>query len=137
MARFDINLNVADVFADLDEIDRVIPQQVQDHLGRTAQQYMSRARAITPIGKPRKGRRSLVSGWSVSQRGLFSFHVVNRRPHAHLVARGFTHVGGKQVAATAPFIPLAQEMRADMVRDLTRVVGPGFRGRLRALEMSP
>lgn len=137
MARFDLVFDVDAVYADLDEVDRVVPRQVQSYLQVTASRFESRARATTPVGPPRRGRRPLSTGWQTRQRGPFQFHVVNVRPHAHLVERGFTHVSGRQVPGRRVWIPLAQQLRGDMVRDLTRVVGPNFSGRLRAMERVP
>lgn len=134
--RFGLTFDVDAVFADLDEMDRQVPRQVQGYLQVTANRYQSQARAITPVGKPKPKRRPMISGWSVRQRGPFRFHVVNTRPHAHLVERGFTHVSGRQVQGIQRLIPLAQSMRNEMVRDMTRIIGPNFGGRLRALEMT-
>lgn len=136
MARFDLDLNLEAAFLDLDEIDRVLAQQVQAELHSTATRYLHRATTITPVGRPRRGRKPLMTGWSIRRPGPFRFHVVNVRPHAHLVEFGFSHVSGRQVPGTTRFIPLAQTLRADLVRQLTRVVGPDFGGRLRALEVT-
>jgi len=135
MARgFGLTVDVDAVLADLDEVDRVVPRQVQAQVKASAARYETEARAATPIGPPRRGRRPMSTGWQTRQRGPFMFHVVNTRPHAHLVERGFSHVSGRRVNGINTLIPLAQRVREDMVRDLSRLVGPDFQGRLRALE---
>ena len=62
-----------------------------------------------------------------------NLRAIYRAPHAHLVEFGFDHVSGRRVEGTRRFVPLAQTIRQDLVRDLSRVVGPDFRGRLRAM----
>lgn len=134
---WDLEVNIDEALADLDAIDRQVPAQVESYLAVTAHRYQAQATSQTPVGPARPKRRPLVTGWQTRQRGPFRFHVVNVRPHAHLVEAGFTHVSGRPVSGIRTFVPLAQAMRETLARDLERAVGPNLRGSLRVLEVVP
>lgn len=136
MSRFGLTIDIEAVLADLDEIERVVPRQTQNIVQATATRYRTRVDAVTPVGPPRRGRRALRTGWQVRVAGPFRYHVVNTRPHAHLVESGFNHVSGRRVQGIDAFIPLAQRERTAMVGELAQVIGPRFQGRLRALQVT-
>lgn len=133
-----LTVNLADALADLNTFDQVVPAQMQRIIARAAQRYESAAKASTPVGKKKKrdGQR-LSTGWQRRAMDPTRVHIVNIRPHAHLAAEGFTHVGGKRVAPYVPWIGQAIRSREQMVDEMTQLVGVGFPARLRALEVTP
>lgn len=131
-----IDINIADALLDLDTIDTVVLAQTSVIVKRAGEKYLAAARAATPVGKrDRPGRKPLSTGWQHRVKDPLRVHVVNIRPHAHLAAMGFEHVGGKTIAPWVPWIKEAIQIREAMVTDLTQLLGPSFPARLRALEM--
>lgn len=135
-----LTVNVADAMADLDTIDRVVESQTQQIVQRAATKLEARVTATTPIGKAKKraGQR-LSTGWvrrERMERGNPHIALANTRPHAHLAAEGFEHVGGKHVAAFVPWIADAVRVRGEMVDELGQMVDGGLPVSLRALEVT-
>jgi len=133
-----ISLNIADAIADLATIDQAVPAQMQVIIARAAQTYASAAQARTPVGtqKKRAGQR-LSTGWQTRPVDPLRVYVANIRPHAHLAAEGWTHVGGKQIAPFVSWIPDAMRVRDRMVDDIQALVVGHFPGTLRALQVRP
>ena len=130
-----IDTNLADVLFDLDTIDAVVLAQTQRIVKRAGERYLSVAQQTTPIGnRNRAGRKPLSTGWQHRVKDPFRVHVVNIRPHAHLAAAGFEHVGGDEIAPWVPWMKEAIRIRAEMVDELTALLGPNFPARLRAME---
>lgn len=133
-----LTVNIGDALADLATIDQAVPAQMQVIIARAAQTYASAAQARTPVGtqKKRAGQR-LSTGWQTRVIGPLRVHVANIRPHAHLAAEGWTHVGGKHIAPFVPWIPDAMRVRDRMVDDIEALVVGSFPGTLRALQVRP
>ena len=130
-----IDTNLADVLFDLDTIDATVLAQTQVIVRRAGEKYLAAARATTPVGtRNRAGRKPLSTGWQHRVKDPFRVHVVNIRPHAHLAAAGFEHVNGKEIAPWVPWMKEAIRIRAEMVDELTALLGPNFPARLRAME---
>lgn len=133
-----LRINLEDALADLNTIDQVVPAQVQQIVARSAQRFDTAARASTPVGKkPKRSGQRLSTGWQRRVVDAARVQIVNIRPHAHLAAEGWNHVGGKRVAAFVPWIRQAVQERDRMVDEMTALVGRGFPTRLRALEVTP
>ena len=134
---FGVTVNIGDALADLTTIDQAVPAQMQTIIARASQTYAATAQARTPIGKDKKrsGQR-LSTGWQVRVLGPLRVHVANIRPHAHLAAEGWTHVGGKTIAPFVPWIPDAMRVRERMVDDIADLVGGSFPAPLRALQVT-
>lgn len=131
-----IDINIADALADLDTIDATVLAQTAVIIAKAATTYETRARATTPVGKAKKrDSQRLSTGWQRRVKDPYRVYVVNIRPHAHLAAMGWEHVGGEHLAPFVPWIKEAIQIREAMVDDLTRLLGPAFPARLRALEM--
>ena len=134
---FGLTVTVGDAIADLATIDQAVPAQMQILIARAGQSFAARAQSTTPIGKvtKRSGQR-LSTGWQVRVLGPLRVHVANIRPHAHLAAEGFSHVGGRQIAPWVPWIPDAMQIRDRMVDDIADLVGGSFPAPLRALQVT-
>ena len=132
-----LTVDIAAAMADLATIDSVVPAQAQRIIAKAAQEYEAAGRATTPVGqeKKRAGQR-LSTGWQRRVVGPLKVHVANIRPHAHLAAEGWHHVGGKQIGPFVPWIKQAIRERDEMVDELGNVVQSGFPAPLRALEVS-
>jgi len=131
-----ININIGDALQDLDTIDAVVFAQTQQIVQKAGLTYEARALASTPVGKGKKrDNQRLSTGWQRRVKDPLRVHVVNIRPHAHLAALGWEHVGGKTIPPFVPWIKDAITIREAMVDELTTLLGPGFPARLRALEM--
>ena len=133
-----LTVNIADAIADLATIDQTVPAQMQVIIARAAQTYASAAQARTPVGTQQKraGQR-LSTGWQTRPVDPLRVYVANIRPHAHLAAEGWTHVGGKQIAPFVPWIADAMRVRDRMVDDIQALVVGSFPGTLRALQVRP
>ena len=133
-----LTVNIADAIADLATIDQTVPAQMQVIIARAAQTYASAAQARTPVGtqKKRAGQR-LSTGWQTRPVDPLRVYVANIRPHAHLAAEGWTHVGGKQIAPFVPWIADAMRVRDRMVDDIQALVVGNFPVALRALQVRP
>jgi hypothetical protein len=143
--RLNFALSLAPALADLDTVEDAVTLGMNESAARAAKQYAEEARATTPVSGLRKRRfgayAPLRSGWLVRQprwttSGVIH-QVVNTRPHAHLFERGYQHVSGRRVEGRHRFIPLAQRIRAAMVREQEALLGPSLNGRLRALQVTP
>jgi len=133
-----LTVPIGDALADLATIEQAVPAQMQVIIARAAQTYASAAQARTPVGtqKKRAGQR-LSTGWQTRVIGPLRVHVANIRPHAHLAAEGWTHVGGKSIAPFVPWIPDAMRVRDRMVDDIEALVHGSFPVALRALQVRP
>ena len=133
-----LTINLEAAMADLATIDQAVPAQAQVIIARAAQQYAVQAQANTPIGKEKKrsGQR-LSTGWQVRVISSMKVHIANVRPHAHLAAEGWSHVGGKDIKRFVPWIPDAIQTRERMGDDIADIVGSSFPAPLRALEVRP
>lgn len=133
-----VTLNLEQALADLLTIERVVPEQTSRIIAQAAQRFEARARASTPVGAGKKtsGQR-LSTGWQRRQIDPLRVHIANIRPHGHLAAEGFQHVGGKSVSPFVPWIRDAMTERAHMVDQLTALVQGGLPASLRALEVTP
>lgn len=134
-----VSLDIAGVLADLDAIDAEMSAQAQQIVSRAATTFERAAKASTPVGKAHRGRRPLSTGW-VRRDTKDAVHphiaVANIRPHAHLAAEGFQHVGGKRVPPFVPWIRDAIRVREQMVNDLEHLLQGGLHVPLRALEVT-
>jgi hypothetical protein len=133
-----LTINIGDALADLATIDQAVPAQMQVIIARASAQYASTSQARTPVGteKKRAGQR-LSTGWQTRQISPLKVYVANIRPHAHLAAEGWTHVGGKHIAPFVPWIPDAVHIRERMVDDIEDLVQGSFPTTLRALRVTP
>lgn len=133
-----LTVNVSDALADLTTIEQVVDAQSAQIIARTAQTFAAATRRDTPVGaKPKPAGQRLVTGWQTRPVGPLRVHVANIRPHAHLAAMGWDHVGGQRQVPFVRWIPTAITLRAAMVADMTDLVAGGFPAPLRALEVVP
>lgn len=133
-----LDLNLDDVYADLQAIDLALAGQAQRLILAAARQYEAKGKASTPVSTVKKaGHQRLSTGWRLRLMTPYRVHVVNIRPHAHLAAEGWDHVGGKHVPPFVSWIPAAMAVREQMVDQLTQLVQGAGLPRLRALEVTP
>lgn len=136
--RLDLATTIEEALADLTTIESVVPAQARRIVAQSAQRLDARLRATTRVGRTRKpaGKR-LSTGWQRRIGGPLNVQLANVRPHAHLAAEGWDHVGGQRIAPFVPWLREAVQTRAAMGDELTALVGLGFPAPLRALEVAP
>lgn len=135
-----VEVNVTDALADLAAIDQAMPTQAQQIIARAAATFERAAKPSTPVGKkPKRAGQRLSTGWQRRDSAnplQPSIAVVNIRPHAHLAAEGWNHIGGRRIAPFVPWIGDAIRVRGQMVDELEGLVQGGLPVTLRALEVT-